>query len=53
MVQVVVLQAIFDAMVPEVSSTAHLGGAVCGFVVGLAVRAINKAEVKKPTVAER
>ena len=37
MVQVIVLQAIFDAMVPEVSSTAHLGGAVCGFVVGLAI----------------
>ncbi len=43
MLQVVVLQAIFDAMVPEVSSTAHLGGAVCGFVVGLAVGGVPPA----------
>jgi membrane associated rhomboid family serine protease len=35
MIQIVALQAIFDAMVPEVSSTAHLGGALCGFIVGL------------------
>ena len=34
MSQIVVLQAIFDMMVPEVSSTAHIGGAVVGFVLG-------------------
>lgn len=36
MTQIVVLQAIFDSMVPEVSSTAHIGGAAVGFVIGLA-----------------
>lgn len=36
MSQIVVLQAIFDMMVPEVSSTAHIGGAAVGFLIGLA-----------------
>lgn len=35
MLQIVVLQAIFDTMVPEVSSTAHTGGAAVGFLIGL------------------
>lgn len=35
MTQIVVLQAIFDWMVPDVSSTAHLGGAVTGFILGM------------------
>lgn len=35
MAQIVVLQAIFDTMVPEVSSTAHIGGAAVGFLIGL------------------
>jgi rhomboid protease GluP len=35
MTQIIVLQAIFDWMVPEVSSTAHLGGAFVGFVLGM------------------
>lgn len=34
--QIVILQAIFDTMVPEVSSTAHIGGAAVGFLIGLA-----------------
>lgn len=34
MLQIVVLQGIFDLMVPEVSSTAHIGGAAVGFVLG-------------------
>ena len=33
MTQIVALQAIFDMMVPEVSSTAHIGGAAVGFVL--------------------
>jgi rhomboid protease GluP len=35
MTQIIVLQAIFDWMVPEVSSTAHLGGAFTGFLLGM------------------
>jgi rhomboid protease GluP len=35
MTQIIVLQAIFDWMVPQVSSTAHLGGAITGFVLGM------------------
>lgn len=31
MTQIVVLQAVFDMMVPQVSSTAHIGGAAVGF----------------------
>jgi membrane associated rhomboid family serine protease len=38
MTQIVILQALFDSLVPEVSSTAHLGGAACGFVFGMALR---------------
>lgn len=33
MTQIVLLQAVFDMMVPEVSSTAHVGGAAVGFCV--------------------
>lgn len=47
MVQIIVLQAIFDWMVPQVSSTAHLGGAVTGFVLGmLVVRPIGRRAVR-------
>jgi membrane associated rhomboid family serine protease len=35
MTQIIVLQAIFDWMVPEVSSTAHIGGALSGFILGM------------------
>jgi rhomboid protease GluP len=38
MTQIIILQAIFDCMVPEVSSTAHLGGAFVGFVLGMAIK---------------
>lgn len=53
MIQVVVLQAVFDTMVPEVSSTAHLGGAVCGFLVGLVVggKATSHPENARPAPA--
>jgi membrane associated rhomboid family serine protease len=37
MTQIIVLQAIFDWMVPQVSSTAHMGGAVSGFLLGMFV----------------
>jgi membrane associated rhomboid family serine protease len=33
MAQIVILQAFFDMMVPQVSSTAHIGGAATGFLV--------------------
>jgi rhomboid protease GluP len=33
MTQIVLLQAVFDMMVPEVSSTAHIGGAAVGFCI--------------------
>lgn len=32
--QVILLQIIFDSLVPEVSSSAHMGGAVCGLFIG-------------------
>jgi len=35
MAQIIVLQAVFDWMVPEVSSTAHVGGAAVGFILGM------------------
>jgi rhomboid protease GluP len=35
MTQIIVLQMVFDFMVPEVSSTAHTGGAAIGFVLGM------------------
>lgn len=38
MMQIVVLQIIFDWMVPEVSSTAHLGGAATGVLLGFLLR---------------
>jgi membrane associated rhomboid family serine protease len=36
MTQIIILQAIFDFMVPQVSSTAHVGGAAVGFALGMA-----------------
>jgi membrane associated rhomboid family serine protease len=35
MVQIVLLQVVFDFLVPVVSSTAHLGGAATGFLLGI------------------
>jgi membrane associated rhomboid family serine protease len=35
MIQILVLQMVFDWMVPQVSSTAHLGGAAVGLFLGL------------------
>lgn len=45
MTQIVLLQAVFDMMVPEVSSTAHVGGAAVGFCVtyGFARRRLRLA----------
>lgn len=37
MTQIIVLQMAFDFMVPEVSSTAHTGGAAIGFLLGMLV----------------
>jgi rhomboid protease GluP len=37
MTQIIVLQMVFDFMVPEVSSTAHTGGAAIGFLMGMLV----------------
>jgi membrane associated rhomboid family serine protease len=37
MTQIIVLQMVFDFMVPEVSSTAHMGGAAIGFLLGMAL----------------
>lgn len=44
MSQIVFLQAVFDFMVPEVSSTAHVGGAAVGFCItyGFVARALRK-----------
>ena len=46
MTQIVFLQAVFDMMVPEVSSTAHIGGAAVGFCLtdGFVRRKIRKAQ---------
>jgi rhomboid protease GluP len=35
---IVVMQTVFDALVPQVSMTAHLSGALIGFLVALAIR---------------
>ena len=35
MTQIIALQVIFDLSVPQVSSTAHIGGAACGFIIGM------------------
>jgi len=37
MTQIIILQMVFDFMVPEVSSTAHTGGAAIGFLMGMLV----------------
>lgn len=34
---IIVLQAVFDLMTPQVSFTAHIGGAIFGFVIGVAM----------------
>jgi membrane associated rhomboid family serine protease len=47
MAQIVLLQALFDSFVPEVSSTAHLGGAACGFIIGMALK------TQRPTLTAR
>ena len=46
MIQIVLLQAVFDMMVPEVSSTAHIGGAAVGFCVtyGVVRRKLRSAQ---------
>jgi membrane associated rhomboid family serine protease len=46
MIQIVVLQAVFDMMVPEVSSTAHIGGAAVGFCLtyGFVRRRMRRAK---------
>jgi membrane associated rhomboid family serine protease len=46
MTQIVLLQAVFDMMVPEVSSTAHAGGAAVGFCLtyGMVRRKIRLAQ---------
>lgn len=36
--QILALQLVFDFMVPQVSSTAHIGGAITGFILGLLQR---------------
>jgi membrane associated rhomboid family serine protease len=48
MTQIVCLQAVFDMMVPEVSSTAHIGGAAVGFCLtyGFVRRKIRKAQTR-------
>ena len=45
MTQIVLLQGVFDMMVPEVSSTAHIGGAAVGFCItyGLVRRKMRRA----------
>lgn len=45
MTQIVLLQAVFDMMVPEVSSTAHIGGAAVGFCItyGVVRRNLRRA----------
>ena len=49
MVQIIVLQAIFDWMVPQVSSTAHLGGAVTGFVLGILLVRPVRRQILRPS----
>ena len=44
-VQILILQFLFDTMVPEVSSAAHIGGAITGYFLGLAIP--NKLRVVK------
>jgi rhomboid protease GluP len=49
MTQILVLQAVFDWMVPQVSSTAHLGGAAVGFILGtLILRARIRRRLQPP-----
>jgi len=42
MIQILVLQMIFDWMVPQVSSTAHLGGAAVGLLLGFILLRISR-----------
>jgi membrane associated rhomboid family serine protease len=50
MIQIVFLQAVFDMMVPEVSSTAHIGGAAVGFCItyGFVRRRMRRAAPPVP-----
>lgn len=47
MIQIVLLQAVFDMMVPQVSSTAHTGGAAVGFCItyGIVGRKLRAAQL--------
>lgn len=47
MVQIVLLQAVFDSLVPQVSSRAHIAGALVGFVYGMAVSYLGSAQVTR------
>ncbi len=55
MIQIVLLQAVFDMMVPEVSSTAHIGGAAVGFCVtyGVVRRKLRRARFAKNEVGAK
>ena len=60
MIQIVLLQAVFDMMVPQVSSTAHTGGAAVGFCVtyGVVRRKLRRARWEgdhpgSPEISER
>jgi membrane associated rhomboid family serine protease len=48
MVQIIALQIVFDLMVPEVSSTAHLGGAVVGWGLGMVLSSLLLARADNP-----
>jgi rhomboid protease GluP len=46
MILVVMMQTVFDSMVPQVSMSAHLSGALIGFVVTLLLRDKLLAETR-------
>jgi membrane associated rhomboid family serine protease len=52
MTQILFLQAVFDMMVPEVSSTAHIGGAAVGFCLtyGFVRQKIRKSRTRAVAV---
>ena len=41
MLQIVLLQVVFDSLVPQVSSRAHIAGAVVGFVYGIILSLVS------------
>ena len=45
MTQIIALQTIFDLSVPQVSSTAHIGGAASGFLIGLVIANRRKPQI--------